>query len=213
MKIKSLKVLVLSSVLVVASAGLVFAYECIAPANPGGGWDFTCRQVSKVMYDIGAIDKPIQVTNMAGAGGGIAFNYVVAERNDDQDLIVAASMATTTRLAQNAYAGMPADQLTRVAIEGVHGPIDTDQVVEIEARDRRDRLETPDATPRTPAKGMDRLEGLGSRHPAHQTFQQSIEPVEDRVQTFGQSFGPGGHALRSVGRARSGVGRRDKVRP
>ncbi len=21
--------------------------ECIAPANPGGGWDFTCRQVGK----------------------------------------------------------------------------------------------------------------------------------------------------------------------
>lgn len=118
MKIKSLKVLSLSSLLVVASASLVFAYECIAPADPGGGWDFTCRQVSKVMYDIGAIDKPIQVTNMSGAGGGIAYNYVVAERNKDADLIVAASMATTTRLAQNAYAGMTADQVRFVGALG-----------------------------------------------------------------------------------------------
>ena len=33
--------------------------ECIAPANPGGGWDFTCRQVGKSMQDLGLIDKPM----------------------------------------------------------------------------------------------------------------------------------------------------------
>lgn len=94
------------------------AAECIAPANPGGGWDFTCRQIGKVMYDIKAIDKPIQVTNMAGAGGGLAFNHVVAERNEDAELIVAASSATSTRLAQNAYAGMKADQVRFVGAIG-----------------------------------------------------------------------------------------------
>ena len=95
MNINSFKVLLISSLLVVASASLAFANECIAPANPGGGWDFTCRQIGKVMYDLGAVDKPIQVTNMAGAGGGLAYNHVVAERNDDEELIIAASSATT----------------------------------------------------------------------------------------------------------------------
>ena len=118
MKIQSLKVLFLSSLLVVGSVSLALSNECIAPANPGGGWDFTCRQISKVMHDLGAIDKPIQVTNMAGAGGGLAFNHVVAERNDDEKLIVAASSATTTRLAQNAYAGMTADQVRFVGAIG-----------------------------------------------------------------------------------------------
>ena len=94
------------------------AAECIAPASPGGGWDFTCRQIGKIMYEIGAVDKPIQVTNMAGAGGGLAFNYVVAERNTDPDLIVAASSATTTRLAQNAYAGRTADEVRFVGAIG-----------------------------------------------------------------------------------------------
>lgn len=94
------------------------AAECIAPANPGGGWDFTCRQIGKIMFDIGAVDQPVQVTNMAGAGGGVAYNHVVAERNDDADLIVAASSATTTRLAQNAYAGMTADQVRFVGAIG-----------------------------------------------------------------------------------------------
>ncbi len=94
------------------------ATECIAPANPGGGWDFTCRQIGKLLYDLKQVDQPVQVTNMAGAGGGVAYNYVVTERNDDPDLIVAASSATTTRLAQNAFAGMTADQVRFVGAIG-----------------------------------------------------------------------------------------------
>ena len=35
------------------------------------------------MYDIGAVDSPIQVTNMAGGGGGLAYGHVVNERNTD----------------------------------------------------------------------------------------------------------------------------------
>lgn len=94
------------------------AAECIAPANPGGGWDFTCRQIGKILFDIGEVDSPVQVTNMAGAGGGLAFSHVVTERSDDADLIVAASSATTTRLAQNAYGGATADQVRFVGAIG-----------------------------------------------------------------------------------------------
>lgn len=118
MKNRNLKAFVICVVATQWLTGAAIASECIAPANPGGGWDFTCRQISKVMYDIGAIDKPVQVTNMAGAGGGLAYNHVVAERGDDAELIVAASSATTTRLAQNAYAGMTADQVRFVGAVG-----------------------------------------------------------------------------------------------
>lgn len=118
MKPHFFKVLITSAVLGFGATGAMAA-ECVAPANPGGGWDFTCRQIGKIMYDIGAVDKPIQVTNMAGGGGGLAFNHVVAERNDDADLIVAASTATSTRLAQNAYAGMTADQVRFVGAIGI----------------------------------------------------------------------------------------------
>ena len=99
-------------------AGSAFATECIAPANPGGGWDFTCRQVGKILYDLKLVDSPVQVTNMAGAGGGLAFSTVVNERNNDEDLIIAASSATTTRLAQNAYGGATADQVRFVGAIG-----------------------------------------------------------------------------------------------
>ena len=60
------------------TAGAAQAAECIAPANPGGGWDFTCRQIGKILYDINQVDSPVQVTSMAGGGGGLAFASVVA---------------------------------------------------------------------------------------------------------------------------------------
>ena len=122
MKTRFFKALVTCAVVAVSTTGAATipasAAECIAPANPGGGWDFTCRQIGKILFDIGAVDKPVQVTNMPGAGGGLAYGNVVNERGDDADLIVAASSATTTRLAQNAYAGMTADQVRFVGAIG-----------------------------------------------------------------------------------------------
>ena len=111
MKNNFLKVLATGTLLTIGSATASMSAECIAPANPGGGWDFTCRSITKIMHDIGAVDSPIQVTNMAGGGGGLAYTHVVNERNSDDDLIVAASSATATRLAQNAYSGMTSDQV------------------------------------------------------------------------------------------------------
>lgn len=112
------KALMTSAVLGLGAPMAASAAECIAPANPGGGWDFTCRQIGKILFDIGAVDTPVQVTNMPGAGGGLAYNHVVSERADDADVIIAASSATTTRLAQNAYAGMTADQVRFVGAIG-----------------------------------------------------------------------------------------------
>ncbi len=113
----NLKTLAVGAALTFSATG-AFAAECIAPANPGGGWDFTCRQVGKLLFDLGLVDAPVQVTNMAGAGGGLAFATVVAERNDDANLIVAASSATTTRLAQGAYGESTADQVRFVGAIG-----------------------------------------------------------------------------------------------
>lgn len=117
MKLTLLKVLGASTMLSLG-ATTAMATECVAPADAGGGWDFTCRQIGKLLYDLKLVDNPVQVTNMAGAGGGLAYAYVVNERNTDADLIVAASSATTTRLAQNAYGGATADQVRWVGTIG-----------------------------------------------------------------------------------------------
>jgi putative tricarboxylic transport membrane protein len=85
--------------------------ECIAPAAAGGGWDFTCRQVARVLRETGMIDGSMRVQNLSGGGGGVAYAEVVNKRNDEDDLIVAASTATATRLAQGAYPGNTMDQV------------------------------------------------------------------------------------------------------
>ncbi|WP_333869142.1 Bug family tripartite tricarboxylate transporter substrate binding protein [Cypionkella sp.] len=113
-----LKMLATTAALMLAGTTSAFATECIAPANAGGGWDFTCRQVGKLLYDLKLVDAPVQVTNMAGAGGGLAYAHVVADMNTDADVIVAASSATTTRLAQKAFGDATADQVRWVGAIG-----------------------------------------------------------------------------------------------
>ena len=112
-----------AAISVAAPAASVIAFEpespeCIAPADPGGGWDFTCRQVGKGLQDEGLIPSTMQVTNMSGGGGGVAFAEVVNKRGDDNDLIVAASTATATRLAQGAYPGNTMDEVRWVGTIG-----------------------------------------------------------------------------------------------
>lgn len=124
LKTLSIKSVLVSSAAALAIVGQAHAFdaprtaECIAPANPGGGWDFTCRSVGKVLIDQQYIKGNVQTVNMSGAGGGVAFAHTVSKRAKDDDLIVAASTATTTRLAQGQFPGMNADQVRWVGTLG-----------------------------------------------------------------------------------------------
>jgi putative tricarboxylic transport membrane protein len=117
MKNKSLLYSLVGAAVIAASSQTAFAFEqvrsvaCIAPSGPGGGWDFTCRSVGKLMSEMKMIDGNVQTTNMTGAGGGVAFAHVISKRADDSALIVAASTATTTRLAQGQFVGMDKDMV------------------------------------------------------------------------------------------------------
>lgn len=94
--------------------------ECLAPAGAGGGWDFTCRvPAAQLMPKLGLVDGGIKVINMSGSGGGKAFSHVVTTRNNDENLIVAASAATATRLAQQVYGDFKADDVKWVGALGM----------------------------------------------------------------------------------------------
>lgn len=92
--------------------------QCIAPSNPGGGWDFICRTTAKFLFDLDVIEDSMQVTNMSGGGGGVAFAHVTKERNEDNNLIVAASMSTSARIAQGIYEGATQDDVHFLATFG-----------------------------------------------------------------------------------------------
>jgi putative tricarboxylic transport membrane protein len=79
--------------------------ECIAPASPGGGWDFTCRTVSRLLLELKIVERPVQVTNMPGAIGAVAFANVAENRSKDGNLIVATSSVGMTQIAQRRYPG------------------------------------------------------------------------------------------------------------
>ncbi|KEA63148.1 Tricarboxylate transport protein TctC [Marinobacterium lacunae] len=116
------KLLLATSLVFATSQSFAFepakSAECIAPANPGGGWDFTCRSVGKILSDLHYIDGNVQTVNMPGAGGGVAYAHTVSKREGDTALLVAASTATTTRLAQGQFVGMNADQVRWVGALG-----------------------------------------------------------------------------------------------
>jgi putative tricarboxylic transport membrane protein len=77
--------------------------ECIAPANPGGGWDLTCRAAAEALATVGPASSRMRVANMPGNGGGIAYAHVAEEMRGNEGVIVAASPSTLLGIAQNHY--------------------------------------------------------------------------------------------------------------
>lgn len=93
-------------------------WECLAPANAGGGWDLTCRSVATALADLGLAPGFVRTTNVPGAGGGVAYARVVAQRGGDATVLVAASPSTTLRLAQGQYGSLTEDDVRWIGALG-----------------------------------------------------------------------------------------------
>jgi putative tricarboxylic transport membrane protein len=93
-------------------------WECIAPANAGGGWDLTCRSVGEVLRELGLSPGLVRTTNMPGAGGGVAYANAVAQRHGDPTVLVAASTGTTLLLAQRQWGRLTEDDVRWVGAVG-----------------------------------------------------------------------------------------------
>ena len=76
---------------------------CVAPANPGGGWDFSCRAVSQALGASAPGGEALRVTNIPGEGGGVAFKSIVDKAKGTDPVIVAASPSTLLGIAQHHY--------------------------------------------------------------------------------------------------------------
>ena len=122
------------------------ANECIAPSNPGGGWDFTCRTIGRILSDLDLVDGNVQVTNMPGGVGAVTFAMVASERPADEELIVATSTVGITQIAQGRYPA-PLDSMRYLAMLGADvGVIAVDDDSPIESLEQLNAAMAEDPT-------------------------------------------------------------------
>jgi putative tricarboxylic transport membrane protein len=105
----------------VAAATLALAAPVLAvdsvkmmiPANPGGGWDTTGRELGKAMTASGAV-KNVQYDNKGGAAGAIGIAQFVNSSKGDPNALMMGGMVMVGGLIQNKSA-VTIDQVTPVA--------------------------------------------------------------------------------------------------
>jgi putative tricarboxylic transport membrane protein len=91
---------------------------CIAPANPGGGWDLTCRATAEALSTQTPAMRPLRILNVPGEGGGVAFARVVRQAPGTDPVLVAASPSTLLGLAQNHYGSYTEKNVRWIAAVG-----------------------------------------------------------------------------------------------
>ena len=115
----------LAACAIVVSASAAFAdahqstiedAECIAPANPGGGFDLTCRIAQNGLAP--HLTEPLQVTFMPGGVGAVAINLFNTTRTDDGAAIVAFSSGSLLNMATGKYGEWDEDDVRFLAAAG-----------------------------------------------------------------------------------------------
>ena len=90
--------------------------ECIAPANPGGGFDLTCRVIQSGLDP--HVDAPIQVTFMPGGIGAVAYNLFNSTRTDDGSAVVAFSTGSLLNILTGKYGAFTENDVRWVGTAG-----------------------------------------------------------------------------------------------
>ncbi|WP_062228575.1 tripartite tricarboxylate transporter substrate binding protein [Aureimonas frigidaquae] len=92
--------------------------ECIAPAQPGGGFDITCKLAQQALVDADVLASPLRVSYMPGGIGAVAFNTIVGQRRAEPGTIVAFSAGSLLNLAQGKFGDYAAKDVRWVASVG-----------------------------------------------------------------------------------------------
>jgi putative tricarboxylic transport membrane protein len=91
----------------------VDSVKMLIPANPGGGWDTTGRELGKALTASGAV-KNIQYDNKGGAAGAIGIAQFVNSAKGDPNAMMMGGMVMVGGLIQN-KSPVTIDQVTPVA--------------------------------------------------------------------------------------------------
>jgi putative tricarboxylic transport membrane protein len=90
--------------------------ECIAPANPGGGFDLTCRLAQAGLESV--LGRPMQVTFMPRGVGAVAFALFNTTRTADENAIVAFSTGSLLNIVTGKFGQWTEDDVRFVATVG-----------------------------------------------------------------------------------------------
>ncbi|EAJ3790791.1 Bug family tripartite tricarboxylate transporter substrate binding protein, partial [Campylobacter coli] len=93
--------------------------ECIAPAQPGGGFDLTCKLIQVGMLKANIISTPMRVTYMPGGVGVVAYNTMVNNRSKDGNVVVAFSSGTLLNIATGKHGKYNENNVKWLASAGV----------------------------------------------------------------------------------------------
>lgn len=92
--------------------------ECIAPAQPGGGFDLTCRLAQTGMRESKALQRPMRIVYMPGGIGAVAYNSIITQRPADGSAIAAFSSGSLLNLAQGKFGKYSVDDVRWLATVG-----------------------------------------------------------------------------------------------
>ena len=96
-----------------APALAIDSVKMLIPANPGGGWDTTGRELGKALTASGAV-KNVQYDNKGGAAGAIGIAQFVNSAKGDPNAMMMGGMVMVGGLIQNKSA-VTIDQVTPLA--------------------------------------------------------------------------------------------------
>jgi putative tricarboxylic transport membrane protein len=91
----------------------VDSVKMLVPANPGGGWDTTGRELGKAMTSSGAV-KNVQYDNKGGAAGTIGLAQFVNSAKGDPNALMMGGMVMVGGIIQNKSA-VNLSQVTPIA--------------------------------------------------------------------------------------------------
>jgi len=99
------------------------AFDLIAPAGAGGGWDTTARMTARALGEEKLVTVPISVINMAGGSGAVGIAHMITRRKGDTHVMAVMGSALTGTLARRAVPYTFGDVTPIAAITGDYNVI------------------------------------------------------------------------------------------
>lgn len=99
-------------------------FECIAGAQPGGGFDRTCRLLRSAFADGKWLDAPLRIRHMPGGVGAVAWHTVTSQRRAEPGTLVAFSTGSLLNISLGRFGKGSVDDVRWIATVGAdHGAI------------------------------------------------------------------------------------------